>query len=547
MERMKVRREGELKDTNRYIFTFNRISLPSSIRVTDWYYERIETYIPRPYRCIKCQRFGHTKRHCNRTEVCSKCSMEGHTSQSCNNNPFCVNCRGPHDSRSKDCPTLRFKSEVLATQAREHITYREAEEKTREKLGIGGRSYSSVVRAPQPKAHGQQTRPSQLSNPIPPSADEGGPDRGSVPQEGENQIGVISREIGRKSPDRQTAKNREQPEECPSSQQNLPSLLSPVAGPSSPSGLTGPTQSALREKQQHISPRSRQDVITSPNKKNKPNSKNKNQQIKSSAPKAQAQTLQVQGTPSLESKSENPPNQQTTSPPRLAALALKAQAQTLQVQGTLSLESKSENPPNQQITSPPRPASQQTPERYAATEQTGEIKSGKVREIVEKHNRKSLSEFKIPRLTKPTIPTPSEKVGVGARRHSGDAGKGERLSTPSQPTRSYSFSTGEPRKQRRFGDLKPLDHLKPLDFQRTEWKTVGRGETKNLKRQLEVSPQQGEKKLKHVSQAREIASSNRFSLLEEPNEENKTQHISVHIGGGNITPAPQTETWDIPD
>ena len=83
-----------------------------------------------------------------RSLVCAQCGSEDHSRRDCNEQPQCVNCGEEHESRDPECPELRFKNEVLATQAREHIMYWEAEEKTKKTCPGDGRSYSSIVAGP---------------------------------------------------------------------------------------------------------------------------------------------------------------------------------------------------------------------------------------------------------------------------------------------------------------------------------------------------------------------------------------------------------------
>ena len=146
VERMKTRRDGNLINTNRYILTFQRTELPPMIQITDWHKELIDLFIPTPMRCLKCQRLGHTKKWCRREEdFCSKCCEPGHKISDCPNNPKCINCKGPHPPSDKQCPHYVFKSEIIATQTREHLTYREAEEKVRDRFVEEGRTFSSVI------------------------------------------------------------------------------------------------------------------------------------------------------------------------------------------------------------------------------------------------------------------------------------------------------------------------------------------------------------------------------------------------------------------
>ena len=45
-------------------------------------------------------------------------------------------------ANSRGCPHYRFRCEILATQTREHITYREVEETVRTRFREDGKTYS---------------------------------------------------------------------------------------------------------------------------------------------------------------------------------------------------------------------------------------------------------------------------------------------------------------------------------------------------------------------------------------------------------------------
>ena len=159
IERMKRREYGELVETHRYILTFNRTELPPLIRLADWHHEPIDLYIPPPLRCHQCQRLGHTKSRCSRTEVtCSRCGVEGHTSHDCQNEPHCINCNGEHNAYDKQCPFYLFKCEVIATHTRQRIPYGEAETIVREQYRQENKTYSFRVRSRLNRTQNQEQR-----------------------------------------------------------------------------------------------------------------------------------------------------------------------------------------------------------------------------------------------------------------------------------------------------------------------------------------------------------------------------------------------------
>ena len=58
-------KETRTIDTNTCVLTFNKPTTPTSIRI-GYINTKIETYIPNPLRCQKCQKYGHPKDKCTR-------------------------------------------------------------------------------------------------------------------------------------------------------------------------------------------------------------------------------------------------------------------------------------------------------------------------------------------------------------------------------------------------------------------------------------------------------------------------------------------------
>ena len=116
IDRMRRKVNGVLEPTHRYMITFNEPDLPLSIKITSRHFELIETYLPKPMRCLTCQRILHTMKHCRGPEtIRSQCAEDGHVSRQCTiTPPRCVNCGGEQKAMSNKCPHYLYKSEVLA-------------------------------------------------------------------------------------------------------------------------------------------------------------------------------------------------------------------------------------------------------------------------------------------------------------------------------------------------------------------------------------------------------------------------------------------------
>ena len=63
VKRFRVRKDGQLKDTNTFVFTFNTPVLPSTIKIA-FLRVNVEVYIPNPLRCFNCQQYGHHEDKC---------------------------------------------------------------------------------------------------------------------------------------------------------------------------------------------------------------------------------------------------------------------------------------------------------------------------------------------------------------------------------------------------------------------------------------------------------------------------------------------------
>ena len=71
VKRFRVK-DGQLKDTNTFVFTFNTPNLPSTIKIA-FLRVNVEVYIPNPLRCFNCQQYGHHEDRCKSHPVCSNC------------------------------------------------------------------------------------------------------------------------------------------------------------------------------------------------------------------------------------------------------------------------------------------------------------------------------------------------------------------------------------------------------------------------------------------------------------------------------------------
>ena len=101
VKRFRVRRDGQLKDTNTFVFNFNTTVLPSAIKIA-FLRVNVEVYIPNPLRCLNCQQYGHHDDSCKKHPVCTKYGEQAkHHESLCKNPTKCANCGETHDANSK--------------------------------------------------------------------------------------------------------------------------------------------------------------------------------------------------------------------------------------------------------------------------------------------------------------------------------------------------------------------------------------------------------------------------------------------------------------
>ena len=129
VKRFKIKKNGELVNTNTLLLTFNTVVAPQTLKI---FYQIIpvDLYVPKPLRCFNCQKFGHHESNCPSDEgsVCQRCGAgnHDHLSSQCRNPPKCVNCSGNHMSRSSDCEVWKKEKEVMKIKVTQRLTYPEA-------------------------------------------------------------------------------------------------------------------------------------------------------------------------------------------------------------------------------------------------------------------------------------------------------------------------------------------------------------------------------------------------------------------------------------
>lgn len=134
VQRLKRREGNGWIDTATHVLTLSSPLVPAEIKV-GFLTVKTEIYIPAPFRCVLCQRLGHTKKRCNSKQnkhLCGFCAEEFHLYGPCLP-PKCVNCKGSHPSSSKNCPKYIEEKEVNAIRVTMRIPYNLAREELRKR------------------------------------------------------------------------------------------------------------------------------------------------------------------------------------------------------------------------------------------------------------------------------------------------------------------------------------------------------------------------------------------------------------------------------
>ena len=125
VRRINVHRDGALKPTNTFVFTFDSPVLPANVKIG--FVQAKVVFIPNRLRCYKCQVFGHHENKCGRQVICVNCSMPEHfASGQCQRPAKSVNCSGDHSANSKDCPQWEKERKILKIKCENNLSFPEA-------------------------------------------------------------------------------------------------------------------------------------------------------------------------------------------------------------------------------------------------------------------------------------------------------------------------------------------------------------------------------------------------------------------------------------
>ncbi|XP_055932751.1 uncharacterized protein LOC129962782 [Argiope bruennichi] len=147
VQRITLRKDGQLLNTKHLIFTFHSPKLPGFIKAGCMNLP-FRPYIPNPLRCFKYQRFGHSKASCHGTLTYARCAEGGHESSECTAPEKCVNCKGQHTSFSRLCPIkLNIEKEVVSEKVTKGISYIQAKQSVKSRATTSGLTYATATKS----------------------------------------------------------------------------------------------------------------------------------------------------------------------------------------------------------------------------------------------------------------------------------------------------------------------------------------------------------------------------------------------------------------
>ena len=71
VHRIVVKRNNVEIKTNTLLLTFNTPHIPDYLKIC-YLHIPVTQYVPNPFRCYKCQRFGHVTGKCKHSETCAR-------------------------------------------------------------------------------------------------------------------------------------------------------------------------------------------------------------------------------------------------------------------------------------------------------------------------------------------------------------------------------------------------------------------------------------------------------------------------------------------
>lgn len=137
VRRLQTFKNGEKTYSESILIEFDEENLPERVYLGYLSYN-VREYVPRPIRCFKCQRFGHTAQTCKGKRRCARCG-EDHEYEECNKSrqPKCCNCGGSHSVAYGGCEIMKREVQVQQVRVRNKISYAEAVKVVKQRTEVG--------------------------------------------------------------------------------------------------------------------------------------------------------------------------------------------------------------------------------------------------------------------------------------------------------------------------------------------------------------------------------------------------------------------------
>lgn len=153
--RDKVTRKPTDEDIGIYVLTFKVCTIPEYIQI-GYNKVSVDEFIPDPFRCFKCFRFGHSAEKCRETtKKCPNCGCDAHSPkdpetgifEKCEKSANCVNCHKNHNSLYRKCETFKKEKEIQCIRIKNRVSYFEARRRYKIQHPLQF-TFASVVKTP---------------------------------------------------------------------------------------------------------------------------------------------------------------------------------------------------------------------------------------------------------------------------------------------------------------------------------------------------------------------------------------------------------------
>lgn len=121
--------EQKSQPSNTIKIRFRSATVPENVNFM-WLLRKVELFVPKPFFCQICLKYGHFKKYCNpekNEQLCRVCAKPPHNAETeCT--PSCKQCKVEHITADRNCPTFKYQCDIKRIMALKKISYNEAKE-----------------------------------------------------------------------------------------------------------------------------------------------------------------------------------------------------------------------------------------------------------------------------------------------------------------------------------------------------------------------------------------------------------------------------------